>query len=255
MGKYMRKPKPTSDLSLVAPPPHSAGVRTRSASAAAAAASVEPGSCGVGASYLQLRSRLLIRRPQGRVAARDGYTGRRRTTKTRRRRTEKGKGGGGLEEGDQEGKKVEEADVGRVGTALSDEASGGDNGLELQGRERTTRESLHNDPDDARTPGSTTKPSNLTQNNRRLRSADCRNIPLTNEMDDFFAGAEEEQQKTFIDKYNFDPVCTRAFRPSTRAAVRTTRGSGPAPLESSGRRRDSSVERCGRDQGGSPLDS
>lgn len=25
-------------------------------------------------------------------------------------------------------------------------------------------------------------------------------------MDEFFAGAEEEQQKQFIDKYNFDPV-------------------------------------------------
>ncbi|KAI4318696.1 hypothetical protein MLD38_032371 [Melastoma candidum] len=49
--------------------------------------------------------------------------------------------------------------------------------------------------------------------------------------------------------------CTRAFRPSTREAVRTTRGSEPAPLESSGRRRDSSVERCGRDQGGPSLDS
>lgn len=25
-------------------------------------------------------------------------------------------------------------------------------------------------------------------------------------MDEFFAGAEEEQQKIFIEKYNFDPV-------------------------------------------------
>ncbi|KAI4378053.1 hypothetical protein MLD38_015593 [Melastoma candidum] len=204
MDKYMRKARPIADLPLLAGPPHSAGVRTRSASAAAA--SLDSGSFG----YLQLRSRLLIRKPQGRLAPRDGNAGGRRRRRTRTR--SKGMGGGGVdeEEGDQEGKKVEEPDDGRVGTAQSGEASCGENGLELRGRERSTREttpcSLHNDPDGARTPGSTTKPSNLTQTNRRLRSADRQNVPSTNEMDNFFAGAEEEQQKTFIDKYNFDPV-------------------------------------------------
>ncbi|KAI4371558.1 hypothetical protein MLD38_019778 [Melastoma candidum] len=49
----------------------------------------------------------------------------------------------------------------------------------------------------------------------------------------------------------YEPVdeCTRAFRPSTREAVRTTRGSGPAPQGPTGRRRDSSVGRCGRELG------
>lgn len=122
---------------------------------------------------------------------------------------DKSKGGG--EEAKDEGNAAENdnecssnADLG-VG-----EASFGDNVLEFEGRERSTREStpcsLIRDPEAVRTPSSTTRPTTLTETNRRIHNVDGRHIPTTHEMDEFFAGAEEEQQKIFIEKYNFDPV-------------------------------------------------
>ncbi|XP_030442886.2 cyclin-dependent kinase inhibitor 5-like isoform X2 [Syzygium oleosum] len=90
------------------------------------------------------------------------------------------------------------------------EASFGDNVLEFEGRERSTREStpcsLIRDPEVVRTPSSTTRPTTLTETNRRIHNVDGRHIPTTHEMNEFFAGAEEEQQRNFIEKYNFDPV-------------------------------------------------
>ncbi|KAA8527936.1 hypothetical protein F0562_035195 [Nyssa sinensis] len=90
------------------------------------------------------------------------------------------------------------------------EASFGENVLEFEGRERSTREttpcSLIRDPDAISTPGSTTRPTCLTETNRRLQNSMRRHIPTAHEMDEFFAGAEEQQQKQFIEKYNFDPV-------------------------------------------------
>uniref|UniRef100_A0A803Q2N1 Cyclin-dependent kinase inhibitor domain-containing protein n=1 Tax=Cannabis sativa TaxID=3483 RepID=A0A803Q2N1_CANSA len=76
---------------------------------------------------------------------------------------------------------------------------------------RSTREStpsnLIRDPDIIRTPGSTTKQTNSAETtNRRTQNSSQRHIPTAHEMDEFFAGAEVEQQKQFIDKYNFDPV-------------------------------------------------
>ncbi|GLT55299.1 hypothetical protein SLA2020_284360 [Shorea laevis] len=91
-----------------------------------------------------------------------------------------------------------------------EEASFGENVLEFEGRERSTREStpcsLIRDPDTIRTPGSTTRPTGSTETNRRMQNTTRRHIPTAHEMDEFFAAAEEEQQRQFIDKYNFDPV-------------------------------------------------
>ncbi|XP_048235187.1 cyclin-dependent kinase inhibitor 4 isoform X2 [Ricinus communis] len=107
-----------------------------------------------------------------------------------------------------------------------EEASFGENVLDIEGRERLcivlfasvlllhlkmldeffTREStpcsLIRDPESIRTPGSTTRPSSTEPNRTSMR----RHIPTAHEMDEFFTGAEEEQQKRFIEKYNFDPV-------------------------------------------------
>lgn len=70
---------------------------------------------------------------------------------------------------------------------------------------RTTREStpcsLIRDPDTIRTPGSTTKPTNSAEANRRIQSSSQRHIPTAHDMDEFFAGAEGEQQRQFIAKY------------------------------------------------------
>ncbi|KAG5573798.1 hypothetical protein H5410_063564 [Solanum commersonii] len=75
---------------------------------------------------------------------------------------------------------------------------------------RTTREStpcnLIRDPDNIPTPGSSTRPNNASEANGREPTSAQRIIPTTHEMNDFFAGTEEKQQKQFIEKYNFDPV-------------------------------------------------
>ncbi|KAB1213693.1 Cyclin-dependent kinase inhibitor 3 [Morella rubra] len=91
-----------------------------------------------------------------------------------------------------------------------EEASFGENVLEYEGRERSTREStpcsLIRDPDTVQAPCSTTRPTCSTEANRRNQNTMRRHIPTSQEMDEFFAAAEEEQQRQFIEKYNFDPV-------------------------------------------------
>ncbi|KAK4266488.1 hypothetical protein QN277_027399 [Acacia crassicarpa] len=91
-----------------------------------------------------------------------------------------------------------------------EEASFGENVLEFEGRERSTREStpcsLIRDPDIVRTPGSTTRPTCSAEANRRSETTTRRHIPTAHEMDEFFADAEEAQQRRFVEKYNFDPV-------------------------------------------------
>jgi hypothetical protein len=71
--------------------------------------------------------------------------------------------------------------------------------------DRSTREStpcsLIRDPDTIRTPGSTTKPTRSSETNRRTQNSTRRHIPTAQEMDEFFAAAEEEQQRQFIEKY------------------------------------------------------
>ncbi|KAJ9154024.1 hypothetical protein P3X46_027403 [Hevea brasiliensis] len=93
---------------------------------------------------------------------------------------------------------------------LGIEASFGENVLDIEGRERSTREStpcsLIRDPETIITPGSTTRPASSTETSRRIQNSVHRHIPTAHEMDEFFAGAEEEQQRQFIEKYNFDPV-------------------------------------------------
>ncbi|KAJ1409493.1 Cyclin-dependent kinase inhibitor [Sesbania bispinosa] len=91
-----------------------------------------------------------------------------------------------------------------------EEASFGENVLDFEGRERSTREStpcsLIRDPDTVRTPGSTTRPTCSAEARRRTEHTARRQIPTAHEMDEFFAESEKAQQRQFIEKYNFDPV-------------------------------------------------
>lgn len=86
--------------------------------------------------------------------------------------------------------------------------------------DRTTREStpcsLIRDPDTIRTPGSTTRPTNSAEANRRIQNSSQRHIPTAHDMNELFAGAEEEQQKKFIEKYVIHySVTTFKFRLKT----------------------------------------
>lgn len=93
-------------------------------------------------------------------------------------------------------------------STLFDSSSFGDNYLDFDASPRhrsSSREStpcsLIRDADSIGiTPGSTTSRTS-TETNRRVR-----NIPTTQEMEEFFARAELEHQRIFIDKYNFDFV-------------------------------------------------
>nr|BAC42243.1 putative f24l7 cyclin-dependent kinase inhibitor ACK2 [Arabidopsis thaliana] len=85
--------------------------------------------------------------------------------------------------------------------------------LEEEHTQRTTREStpcsLIRRPEIMTTPGSSTKLNIcVSESNQRedSLSRSHRRRPTTPEMGEFFSGAEEEQQKQFIEKYNFDPV-------------------------------------------------
>lgn len=83
---------------------------------------------------------------------------------------------------------------------------------------RTTREStpcsLMRKPETVTSPGSSPKLNNVVSDDSNEReeslSGSRGHLPTTPEMDEFFSGAEEEQQKQFIDKYElFCSVVTK----------------------------------------------
>lgn len=82
----------------------------------------------------------------------------------------------------------------------------GDNNIDFDGRERSTREStpcsLIRDLYDICTPGSTMdlEASRISQNSI------TKSMPFAQEIEEFFAHHDQEQQKRFADKYNFDIV-------------------------------------------------
>ncbi|KAM7461906.1 hypothetical protein LguiA_030027 [Lonicera macranthoides] len=93
---------------------------------------------------------------------------------------------------------------------LAVEASFGENVLEFEGH-RSSREttpcSLIKNPETIRTPGSTNKRSSSIDANRRVQNSTPRRlIPTAQEINEFFAAAEEQHHRRFMDKYNFDPV-------------------------------------------------
>ncbi|RLN16319.1 hypothetical protein C2845_PM02G36410 [Panicum miliaceum] len=72
----------------------------------------------------------------------------------------------------------------------------------------TTPCSLIRSSDMISTPGSTTKSktSNSMTSRRRMEASVCRFIPSSLEMEEFFTAAEQHEQDTFREKYNFCPV-------------------------------------------------
>lgn len=89
----------------------------------------------------------------------------------------------------------------------AEEASFGENNIDFDGRERSTREntpcSSIQDFNVISTPGSSTRRRNLDTS---TRIPVTKSIPLAQEIEEFFARHEHEQQKRFADKYNFDFV-------------------------------------------------
>ncbi|XP_058749182.1 cyclin-dependent kinase inhibitor 4-like isoform X2 [Vicia villosa] len=193
MGKYMKKPKPKSELPLLdstttvttatATTTTYYGVRTRAKTLALSLSQNQDLSVS-NDSYLQLRSRRLQKPPTPQ-----------HSSKKSKPQNQNPKSPIPTKE------KTPEAE---------DAADFGENVLDFEGRERSTRETtpvnLIRNPDVLRTPSSTTKRTFSTDAHRRAERATRTVIPSTREMDEFFAKNEAEQQKKFMEKYNFDPV-------------------------------------------------
>nr|DAD37018.1 TPA_asm: hypothetical protein HUJ06_007659 [Nelumbo nucifera] len=236
MGKYMRKAKITGEVAVMEVSQASFGVRTRARTLALQRLQKTmptSSTSNSGSSYLQLRSRRLEKPPllvaggndskKQQSASKESCKGNPSQNHNGRTISRLGSVNSGsigsvslscskkdeglsaeevtkLEYEEDEGAPENNNDVGI-------EASFGENVLEIEGREReTTPCSLIRDSDTIGTPGSTTRPINSTVTNRRSQNAAERNIPTTIEMEEFFAGAEQLQQRLFTEKYNFDPV-------------------------------------------------
>ncbi|XP_062206209.1 cyclin-dependent kinase inhibitor 4-like [Phragmites australis] len=181
MGKYMRKAKVSGEVAVMEVAAAPLGVRTRARALALQRLQKqqpqgeEKG--GAGGEYLELRSRRLEKLPPPPAAVRR-CGGRKAAT--------------------------------AVAAAQEEtEASFGENVLELEAMDRSTREttpcSLIRDSETISTPGSTTRPSH-SNSHHRVQAPVRRTIPSSAQMDEFFAAEERRQQQAFIDKYNFDPV-------------------------------------------------
>ncbi|KAK3003802.1 hypothetical protein RJ639_019838 [Escallonia herrerae] len=237
MGKYMRKSKTTGELVALmeVTQQSSLGVKTRAKTLALQrlqkSAVAPPSAAPSGGSYLQLRSRRLEKPP---IPLSNGDSKRQKTLLQSRSNPNSSpssgassrlgvgsvnsggvkldclkKDGGCLNAGVEEEVQVKKGII-NESVDVGIEASFGENMVEFEGRERSTREStpcsLIRDPETVKTPGSTTRPSSSTDANTRMQNSTRRDIPTANEMDEFFADAEGQQQKQFIEKYNFDPV-------------------------------------------------
>ncbi|XP_027775254.1 cyclin-dependent kinase inhibitor 3 isoform X1 [Solanum pennellii] len=74
----------------------------------------------------------------------------------------------------------------------------------------STREStpcsLVREVDEMVNPGSATRGTELNTTTQRTRNFILRNIPSAHEIEEFFTFAEQQQQRLFMEKYNFDVV-------------------------------------------------
>ncbi|CAL4928937.1 unnamed protein product [Urochloa decumbens] len=187
MGKYMRKSKVSGEVAVMEVPGGALlGVRTRSRTLALQRAQRPPLDKGeaedTAGDYLELRSRRLEKPHKEQQPPARG-AGRKATSAS--------------------APALAEDDV---------EASFGENVLDFDAMERSTREttpcSLIRSSDMISTPGSTTKSktSNSMTSRRRMEAPICRFIPSSLEMEEFFAEAEQRGQHAFREKYNFCPV-------------------------------------------------
>ncbi|XP_059626166.1 cyclin-dependent kinase inhibitor 3-like isoform X2 [Cornus florida] len=220
MGKYMRKAKLTGDIGVMEVSQSSLGVQTRAKTLALQRLQTTTTLPSSESSYLQLRSRRLEKPPLLDAAKKNHHQESTQkenctrnpnpdpssnpTASSRLRPSSVNSGSVGSVLIFSEKKEHETEDNNDF------EGSFGENNWEFEGIERSTRESTPcsfiRDSDTIGTPGSTTRPISSTTAGRRTRNTMRRIIPTTDEMDEFFASAEQEQLMLFTEKYNFDFV-------------------------------------------------
>ncbi|XP_072959410.1 cyclin-dependent kinase inhibitor 5-like [Typha angustifolia] len=215
MGRYMRKAKLSGEVAVMEISHQTTlGVRTRArtlalqrlqnpSSSSSSSSSSSPASPESSLAYLELRSRRLEKPPPPAVKAKEACkesSGARPTSPKASSRSRTASSGSvrGCSNPATELEECPEIEV-----------SFGENVLEIEAGERNVREttpcSLIRDSDTISTPCSTTR-TKSTATNRSTQNSTHRNIPTTLEMEEFFAAAEQLQQRTFMAKYNFDPV-------------------------------------------------
>ncbi|KAG1361857.1 cyclin-dependent kinase inhibitor 4 [Cocos nucifera] len=211
MGKYMRKAKVSGEVAVMEVSAQSSlGVRTRARTLALQR--LQKPSPPDSSSYLELRSRRLEKPPPP-APKEDTAKPNNPSHRTGAREANSGSVGSVSLRScpNSDSKKGSVAPPVEVPEASLDaEVSFGENVLEVEARDRSVREttpcSLIKDSETIGTPGSTTRPTNSSATNRRMQNPMRRSIPTTHEMEEFFAGAEQLQQRIFTEKYNFDPV-------------------------------------------------
>lgn len=72
---------------------------------------------------------------------------------------------------------------------------------------KTTPSNTVRDSEALATPGSTNRPTSSTGTIVQTRSAGRRSIPITHQMEEFFAGAERQQVIIFTEKYFYCLLC------------------------------------------------
>lgn len=152
-------------------------------------------------SYLQLRSRRLEKQPFGVCET---------IKKQLQKEKESCKGGSDIMERKTKGMELDARNCEENGgveafSSEMQEVSFGENSLEFEAKDRSTRESTPcsfiRNSDTIATPGSTTRRT-TTRGGNDLRKF----FPTTEEIEEFFACAEQQAQQKFIEKYNFDIV-------------------------------------------------
>ncbi|KAH7517533.1 hypothetical protein FEM48_Zijuj09G0075100 [Ziziphus jujuba var. spinosa] len=236
MGKYMKKSKIAGDVAVMEvslSPQSSLGVRTRAKSLALQRQQQQQERKSTtiveqqpdpddSFSYLQLRSRRLVKSP---------LLGDTKNHHSHHEKVSKRSNGNGCCGENQPPKpnvsgpdsrlrmdSVDPVDSGLArsvvfegqtenGNDVGIEISFGENNFDFENRDReSTPSNLIRESDTLGTPGSTTRQTNSNASNRRVRNDIQRTIPTAHEMEEFFAVAEQQQQRIFIDKYNFDFV-------------------------------------------------
>ncbi|KAG6582467.1 Cyclin-dependent kinase inhibitor 4, partial [Cucurbita argyrosperma subsp. sororia] len=241
MGKYIRKSKSSLEITLIDASQSSSyiGVRTRAKTLAlqrlqkTSNSPPPPSSPATSGSYLQLRSRRL-HKPKNIALANESKKQKlpQRSSNERGRRVTADSGetsrlgvcsvaAGSIEsvshrrgDGEMKDVTVEEIVVKQSEVQenvnildIQEEASFGENVLDFEGgmSRESTPCSLIQKPESIRTPSSSTKASSTTDYRIRLQNSSATDVPTTREVDDFFNYVEGEQQRKFIEKYNFDP--------------------------------------------------
>lgn len=223
MGKYTRKSKATGEVAVMDVAQSSLGVWTRAkklalqrlqkSSVAAHTATATATATSVGRSYLQLRSRRLEKPliladdskrrknilKDARVSNSSPSIEPNKSTKALNSRSAGSTLLDSLNEIQAETQKSEARDEDAGFEPCSDE-----NVLESEGCcEREVRE---NTPCSLIKDIENTRRSPCSTNSSMEADTQRQNIPTVNEMEELFAGPEQQQQNKFIQKYNFDPV-------------------------------------------------